>query len=77
MHLTVSRSKQWSQMVDANVLNMLKVYYAMHMPAKHAQCRDGSAMRLIGERLMAADGERAKGLLIVPDAENARSIRRS
>ena len=31
----------------------------------------GSAMRLIGERLMAADGERAAGILIVPDAPTA------
>jgi len=32
----------------------------------------GSAMRLIGERLMAPDGERAEGLLVVPDSREAR-----
>jgi hypothetical protein len=32
----------------------------------------GSAMRLVGERLMAPGGERAKGLMIVPDAPEAK-----
>ena len=32
----------------------------------------GSAMRLIGERLMAPDGERAAGLLVVPESRTAR-----
>ena len=32
----------------------------------------GSALRLIGERLMAADGERAAGVVVVPDSEGTR-----
>ena len=32
----------------------------------------GSGLRLLGERLMASDGERARGVVIVPDAEGAK-----
>ena len=31
----------------------------------------GSGLRLLGERLMASDGERARGVVLVPDSQEA------